>query len=42
MKHSRVIGADGSLEGFGGGLYAKEYMLKPEREGLAKNNGTGN
>lgn len=31
----RVIGADGSLVGFGGGLYAKEYMLKLEREGRA-------
>lgn len=30
----RVIGADGSLVGFGGGLYAKEYMLKLERKGL--------
>ena len=26
----RVIGANGSLVGFGGGLYAKEYMLKLE------------
>ncbi|NBJ92476.1 methylated-DNA--[protein]-cysteine S-methyltransferase [Parablautia muri] len=30
----RVIGADGSLVGFGGGLYAKEYMLNLEREGI--------
>ncbi len=27
----RVIGADGSLVGFGGGLYAKKYMLDLER-----------
>lgn len=27
----RVIGANGSLVGFGGGLYAKEYMLKLEK-----------
>lgn len=28
----RVIGADGSLVGFGGGIYAKEYMLNLEKE----------
>lgn len=27
----RVIGADGSLVGFGGGLYAKKYMLDLEK-----------
>lgn len=27
----RVIGADGSLAGFGGGLYAKKYMLDLEK-----------
>lgn len=28
----RVIGADGSMVGFGGGLPAKKYMLKLEKE----------
>lgn len=28
----RVVGADGSLVGFGGGLYAKEYLLSLEKK----------
>mgnify|MGYP001068392787 CR=1 FL=1 len=27
----RVVGGDGSLTGYGGGLYAKEYLLELER-----------
>ena len=30
----RVIGADGSLTGFGGGLRTKEYLLRHEKERL--------
>lgn len=30
----RVIGADGSMTGYGGGLAVKEYLLRLEREGM--------
>ncbi len=32
----RVIGADGSMVGFGCGLQVKEFLLKLERKGLEK------
>ena len=35
----RVIGADGSLVGFGGGLYAKRFLLELEAEVAAENAG---
>lgn len=31
----RVIGADGSLTGFGGGLHRKEFLLRLEREQMS-------
>ena len=31
----RVIGADGSLTGFGGGLAAKSFLLNLESEGFS-------
>ncbi|HBF30574.1 MGMT family protein, partial [Rhizobium sp.] len=30
----RVIGADGSLTGYGGGLWRKQWLLKHERKAI--------
>jgi O6-methylguanine-DNA--protein-cysteine methyltransferase len=32
----RVIGADGSLTGYGGGLWRKQWLLDHERANLAR------
>ena len=36
----RVIGSDGQLTGYGGGLWRKKYLLEMEEETIRKENGT--